>query len=117
MVWRKDIQDEYDKEVERRDITASLASKIRMKGDETSVHFLEGYMVAEISPPKMFIGHSIRELNIRAKYGVDILSIKTKKGKGESVKAIPDPNHIISENEILVIAGESKNINVLKNQI
>jgi len=117
MVWRKDIQGEYDKEIERRDISSSLASKISMKGEETSVHFLEGYLVAEISPPESFIGHSIRELNIRAKYGVDILSIKTKKGTAESVKAIPDPNHIIAKNEFLVIAGESKNINLLKNLI
>jgi len=117
MVWRKDIQDEYNKEVERRDIASSLASKISMKGDESSVHFLEGYMVAEIQPPNNFVGHSIRELNVRAKYGVDILSIKSKKGKVESVKAIPDPNHIISEDELLVIAGESKNINLLKNMI
>ncbi len=115
MLWRKDIQDEYDKEVERRDISSSLASKISMKGEESSVQFLEGYVVAEITPPKSFIGHSIRELNIRAEYGVDILSIKTKKGKTESVKAIPDPNYIISENEVLVIAGESKNINLIKN--
>lgn len=117
MVWRKDIQDEYDKEVERRDISSSLASKISMKGEESSVQFLEGYLVAEITPPNSFIGHSIRELNIRAKYGVDILSIKTKKGKSESVKAIPNPNHIISKDEILVIAGENKNINLIKNMI
>ncbi len=117
MVWRKDIQDEYDKEIERRDISSSLASKISMKGEESSVQFLEGYLVAEIIPPDSFVGHSIRELNVRAKYGVDILSIKTKKGKSESVKAIPDPNHIISKDEILVIAGENKNINLIKNLI
>ncbi len=115
MVWRKDIQEEYNREVERRDIASSLASKISMKGEESSVHFLKGYMVAEIKPPQSFIGHSIRELNVRAKYGVDILSIKSKKGKGESVKAIPNPNHIIAKDELLVIAGESKNINLLKN--
>jgi CIC family chloride channel protein len=117
MLWRKDIQDEYDKEVERRDITSSLASKISMKGEEASVHFLEGYVVAQLPPPKSFIGYSIRELNIRAKYGVDILSIKTKHGNTESVKAIPDPNHVIAKDELLVIAGESKNINLIKNLI
>lgn len=117
MVWRKDIQVEYDKEIERRDISSRLASKINMKGDQTSVHFLEGYMVAEITPPKSFVGHSIKELNIRAKYGVDILSIKTKKGKTQAIKAIPNPNHIISEDEILVIAGEDKNINQIKNLV
>jgi CIC family chloride channel protein len=115
MVWRKDIQDEYDKEIERRDISSRLASKISMKGDEASVQFLDGYLVAEITPPDSFIGHSIRDLNIRAKYGVDILSIKVKKGNTESVKAIPDPNHIISKDELLVVAGENKNINLLKN--
>lgn len=117
MVWRKDIQVEYDKEIERRDISSRLASKINMKGDETSVHFLEGYMVAEITPPKSFVGHSIKGLNIRAEYGVDILSIKTKKGKTQAIKAIPNPNHIISEDEILVIAGEDKNINQIKNLV
>lgn len=117
MIWRKDIQDEYDKEVERRDIASRMASTINMKDDNTSIHFLQGYMVAEIKPPKEFIGHSIRELNIRAKYGVDILSIKSKKGKAESILAIPDPNHIIQNDEILVMAGESKNINLLKSKI
>lgn len=116
MVWRKDIQDEYDREVERREISSNLASQISMRGDETSVQFLEGYSVAEINPPTSFIGESIRTLNVRAKYNVDILSVKTKKGGGgESIIAIPSPDHIISENEILVIAGETKNINLLKN--
>jgi CIC family chloride channel protein len=117
MVWRKDIQDEYDREIERRDISSRLASKINMKGEEASVQFLDGYLVAEINPPNSFIGHSIRDLDIRAKYGVDILSIKIKKGNTESVKAIPDPNHIISKDELLVVAGENKNINLLKNMI
>ncbi|PID62600.1 MAG: hypothetical protein CR986_01100 [Ignavibacteriae bacterium] len=115
MVWRKDIQDEYDREIERRDISSKLASKISMKGEEETVNFLEGYQVAKISPPKSFIGYSIKELNVRAKYGVDILSIKKKKGTNQIVKAIPDPNYIICEDEYLVIAGESKNINLIKN--
>ncbi len=116
MVWRKDIQDEYDREVERREISSNLASQISMKGNETSVQFLEGYSVAEITPPLSFIGQSIRTLSVRAKYGVDILSIKTKKSSGgESIIAIPSPDHIISKDEILVIAGETKKINLLKN--
>jgi CIC family chloride channel protein len=115
MIWRKDIQDAYDKAIERREISSNLASKINMKGNETSVQFLEGYSVAEIVPPSSFIGQSIRTLNVRAKYGVDILSIKSQKGKQESVIAIPNPDHIIDKDEILVIAGETKNINLLKN--
>jgi trk system potassium uptake protein TrkA len=85
-----------------------------MKEETPQVHFLEGYAINEISPPKSFIGKSIRELNIRANYGVDVLSIKTMEKRGEKIKAIPNPDYIIQEDDLLVIAGEIKSINVLK---
>ncbi len=115
MIWRKDIQDSYQKEVERREITSNLASSITMKEEERSVHFIEGYSMAEIKPPPSFIGKSIRDLNIRAVYGVDVLSIKTLVKRGYDVKAIPNPNYVITDEDTLVIAGEIKNINRLKN--
>lgn len=115
MIWRKDIQDEYQNEIERREITATLASSITMKEEEPSVHFLEGYSISEIISPKSFVGKSIRELNIRAIYGVDVLSIKQKEGGKEEIKAIPSPEYVIQEDDILVVAGEIKNINMLKN--
>ena len=90
MIWRKDIQDAYQKEIEKREITDSLASSISMKDEEHNVHFMEGYSITEISPPKSFIGKSIRDLNIRAQYGVDVLSVKVKDKKGVKVKAIPN---------------------------
>lgn len=110
MIWPRDIREAYNKEIERRDITSTLASSINMKDEETSVHFLEGYSISEIAPPKTFCGKSIRNLNIRAEYGVDVLSIKT----GDTIKAIPSPEYIITEEDTLVVAGEIRNINLLK---
>ncbi len=115
VIWRNDIQDAYNEEVERREISSTLASSISMKEPETNVTFLEGYSISEIKAPKSFVNKSIRELNIRAKYGVDVLSIKTKEKRGERIKAIPSPDYVIKDNDRLVIAGEVKNINLLKN--
>jgi len=114
VVWRKDILGEYHRVIERRDIASNLASSISMKEEIPQVHFLEGYAINEIGPPKSFIGKSIRELNIRAIYGVDVLSIKTMEKRGEKIKAIPNPDYVIQKDDLLVIAGEIKNINVLK---
>lgn len=114
MLWRKDIQDAYLKAIEVRELTSNLASSIVMKEDEPEVHFLEGYSISEITPPKSFIGKSIKQLNIRAKYGVDVLSIKIKIKNKEVVKPIPSPNYIINDKDILVVAGEIRNINILK---
>jgi len=115
VIWRNDIQDAYNEEVERREISSTLASSISMKEPETNVTFLEGYSISEIKAPKSFVNKSIRELNIRAKFGVDVLSIKTKEKRGERIKAIPSPDYVIKETDRLVIAGEVKNINLLKN--
>ena len=115
MVWMKDIQDAYQKEIERREITSSLASSITMKDDETHIQFLEGYTIAEIEPPKTFIGKSIKQLNIRTIYGVDVLSIKTQINGEAKITAIPNPDYVIKKDDTIVVAGESKNINLLKN--
>ncbi|HKB86677.1 MAG TPA: chloride channel protein [Ignavibacteriaceae bacterium] len=115
IIWRKDIQDSYDREIERRELTSNLASLITMKDEEPMVHFMEGYSIIEVSPPKSFIGKSIRELNIRRQYGVDVLSIKMKEKKGEKINAIPSPDYIIKADDTLIIAGEIKNINFIRN--
>ena len=115
MIWRKDILDAYQKETDRREITASLASSINMKDETTQVHFMEGYSISEIIAPKSFKGRSIRELNIRQRFGVDVLSIKTKEKYGEKINAIPSPDYVIKQKDKLIVAGEIKNINYLKN--
>ena len=115
MVWLKDIQEAYQKEIDRREITSSLASSITMKDAETQIQFLEGYSISEIAPPKTFIGKSIKQLNIRTIYGVDVLSIKTQVNGEAKINAIPSPDYVIKKEDTLVVAGEIKNINLLKN--
>jgi CIC family chloride channel protein len=115
MLWRKDIQDAYQKEINKIELSHNLASSISMKDDLTNIHFIEGYSIAEIKTPESFIGKSIKEINIRAKYGVDVLSIKTAKKGSFSIKAIPNPDYVFKSADTFVIAGEIKKINQLKN--
>ena len=115
MIWRKDILDAYNKEIERRDIATTLASRITSNNIDQDVHFLDGYEIAEIPAPEKFIGKSIRALNIRNKYGVDIILIRTNTENDSKIKAIPSPDYIISSNDTLVVAGEIGKINLLKN--
>jgi chloride channel protein, CIC family len=115
MIWSKDIQHAYNKEIEAREISSNLASSIVMKDELAQIHFMEGYSISEITPPPSFVGKSIKQLNIRARYGVDVLSVKTKEKYGEKIKAIPSPEYVIASDDLLIIAGEIRNINILKN--
>lgn len=114
-IWRKDIQDAYQKEIDKMEIASTLASSISMSDDQKQIRFMEGYSIFELQAPKSFIGKSIREIDIRAIYGVDVLSIKRGTRKGIRVKAIPEPDYIIEEGDTLIVAGEVRNINLLKN--
>ena len=114
MLWRKDIQDSYQKEINRIELTHNLASSISMKEDATNIHFMEGYSLAEIKVPKSFVNKSIKEIYIRAKYGVDVLSIKSNQKSGLNINAIPNPDYIFEDIDTIVIAGEIKRINRLK---
>jgi CIC family chloride channel protein len=114
MVWRKDIVDEYNREIEKRDITTSFASRITMKNIDSHVHFMEGYAITEIPVPGDFLGKSIQELNIRKKYGVDILLIRCNLEGNSKIKAMPNPDYRFSINDSLVIAGEIGKLNLMK---
>lgn len=115
LVWRKDIDDAYNKEIERIDIASDLASKIKMNQLDKNIYFMEGYAMSEIRPPREFLGKSIKELDIRARFGVNILSIRRNTRHGSKVQAIPDPDHIINADDTLIIAGEIPRLDQLKN--
>ncbi len=114
MIWRKDIDNSYRKEVEYQEMTSDLADKISSANIEKDVRFLDGYVITEMPVPKQFIGHSIKELNIRANYGVDIISIKSSNRYSRQLKALPQADYKFSEQEFLIIAGKVEEINKLK---
>ena len=114
MIWRRDILDAYNKEIERRDITSSFASKITMQNIDSEVHFMEGYSLTEIPVPKIFVGKTIKDLNIRASYGVDILLIRSNTEAGSKIKAMPTPDYEFSYNDSIVISGEIGKIKLVK---
>ncbi len=114
-IWRKDINDTYQQEMDRIEFTSDLATKITLSNADQDIKFLEGYVITEIPAPKSFIGKSIKELGIRSQYGVDVLSIKNESETGNNIKAIPRADYRIAENDSLILAGEVEKINKIKN--
>jgi CIC family chloride channel protein len=116
MIWRRDIIDAYNEEIKRADISSTFASMITMKKTDQSVHFMEGYAITEISVPEIFIGKSLKSMNVRSRFGVNIILIRSGSGRKSKVKVIPEPEYIFSPDDSLVIAGEIGKINLIKNR-
>lgn len=114
MIWRNDLDKAYHKELARLDMTLDIAQKIQQSNIESDVQIQEGYAIAEVKVPDEFIGKSIKDIGIRSNYGVDVISIKTIRGSNVEVKAIPSADYVITNNDVLIVAGAVRNINLLK---
>ncbi|MCR5100139.1 MAG: TrkA family potassium uptake protein [Butyrivibrio sp.] len=78
----------------------------------TSDHILDyiklddSHAIFEVKLPKEWIGRSVRQIDIRQKYGINIMAIKESGNMNLSFS----PDDILGENETLLVLGEHKAI-------
>lgn len=71
------------------------------------------YRIAEILCPEDWSGKNLGELHVRAKYGINIIGIKS----GTEVDISPTSDSILSTGDIIVAIGGQKEIENLENNI
>ncbi|MBL7072908.1 MAG: TrkA family potassium uptake protein [Candidatus Omnitrophica bacterium] len=84
----------------------------------------ENSSVIEIIAPKEFVGKTLRDLEIRAEYGLNVIAIKKKKritrkgseSEKEIVNVNPQAEDVVAKGDILVVFGENDKISGLKNK-
>ncbi|MFO8084908.1 MAG: TrkA family potassium uptake protein [Desulfobacterales bacterium] len=68
--------------------------------------------LAQIGPPKEFIGKSLKDLNLRAKYNVHVIAIKEL--VPENFRLVPPASFVIKDSDILVTLGKTEDIRRIK---
>lgn len=74
------------------------------------IELSDEYGVAEVETPDQWLGQSLKELNIRALYGINILAIR----RGEKIVVSPKAEEVLQQDDILVILGEYSTMDRLK---
>jgi len=69
---------------------------------------LSGISIEEIAPPEKFIGKSLKELDLRNKYGIQVIAIKEV--IAEKTTFIPKADFVIKDSDILIVMGEEKQL-------
>ena len=67
------------------------------------VELSKEFSMVEMPVPKQWIGKSVRELNVRGNYGLNIIVIKT----GENLEVNLNPDEKMNEKMVLVIVGKN----------
>jgi len=113
-VHRRDILREYQEAQLRTHSADSMASSLRFIHSyfHEKSEVIPGFLMARITAPSAFINQSVKELNIRKKYDVDILLIRRKRGEGW-VDNTPRVSMRIQKNDQLVLFGSKDAVNAL----
>lgn len=65
------------------------------------------YSIVELKAAKDWQGKSLKDLNIRAKYGINIMAIK----QDDKVVVSPAADDVIQRDDVLVVIGKAEDIN------
>lgn len=69
---------------------------------------LSGVGIQEMAPPDNFIGKSLRELDIRNNYGIQVIAIREI--IPEKITYIPKADFVIKDSDILIVMGDEKKL-------
>jgi len=114
-ISRRDIIELYNREILRKDVLGvKFVRQIGEEKDRSYVNLPREYKVDYVSLPENFTGKTIRELNVRANFGVTIIAIKKRFGMITGISEIPSPDHRLEEGDILIIVGKETDVDHFK---
>lgn len=113
-------QNDTDKEILKtlgatRVIVPEVMAAEKLCKNMISRHMLEyvevspDYSIVEVYPPESWLHHTIREVHVRARYGLNIIGIRT----GGKMALSPDADYVFQPGDVLILLGEEKNIEKL----
>ena len=81
-----------------------LAKSLSSENVLDYIELSDDYGIIDVPAPQSWVGQSLRDLNVRAKLGVNILAVK-REGK---INVSPSADFAIDEGDILVILGDNQ---------
>lgn len=82
-----------------------------------------GASIIEFVPPKEFVGKTLRELDMRVSYGVNVIAVKKRETatstdgvEEESINVTPQADDIVGKKDVLILFGENKRIEEMRDE-
>ena len=90
--------------IPEKENAARLAKSLSSHNVLDYIELSSEHGILEVPAPKSWVGKTIRELNVRAKLGVNIIAVKN----GEKTNVSPSANYRIADGDVMVVLGDSK---------
>ncbi|HEX67957.1 MAG TPA: TrkA family potassium uptake protein [bacterium] len=89
-----------------------VAQKLLFPSLLDSIPLSPGYSIAQMQCLKEFQGKKLKDLELRKRYGINVVAIK-KEGEKKEIINVPTPEYVMEEGDILVVIGPDNSLEKL----
>lgn len=94
------------------DVAKKVAKSLVSPNVMDYIPLSEDYIISEMAPPNSFLGKTIRELGLRAKYHIEVIAVRDV--ISDNVQMVPQADFVIKDGEVLVVIGKEADIRKIK---
>lgn len=92
-----------------RDMGVRLAHTLISRNIIDEIQLSTDYSILEMAAPQAFCGHSLKELELRQRFGLSVLAIRRK----DRIIVSPDADQVVDDGDILVVLGQPDKLEAL----
>ena len=110
-LWPQDVIEAYNAEILKRDMASTMAGTVGNGPSARALPGVRGMSLAEVPVPVSFFGKSLGSLDIRRKFGVNLLLIKLKSSDGEKIiDELPSAGYVFQEGDVMLVLGSEQHL-------
>ncbi len=95
-----------------RDMGHRMAHNLTSGNIIDYIELAPGYSIIEATVTSDYVGQTLRQVDLRAKYGINIIAVR----RGEKVEVVPGAGFVFEEGDILVAMGKDEKLERLGEQ-
>lgn len=92
-----------------RDMGVKFAQSLSSANIMDYIEVSDAYSIMETKMPEKWVGKSLKSLDIRNKYSINVLAIKD--GKTGTIDISPNPDDLMQEGDIAIVIGNTDDLN------
>lgn len=96
--------------IPEKEVADKLARSLTSHNVLDFIELSNDYGIVELPVPKAWVGRSLKELNIRAKVGVNIIAVE----RNEKITVSPRAEFELAKNDILVVLGDYDSLTLMQ---
>lgn len=118
-VWAKAVSEVHGKVLEKlgvdrvvypeRDMGLRVAHSLISGNLIDYIELVPGFSIVEVMARSDFVGRSLKQIDLRAKYGINIIAVR----RGSDIEIVPGADFVIRAQDILVAMGSDSKLEKL----